>query len=200
MNRLTFDIGKLKQHDESEWTRVYDECATAVFNFLMRRNGNRREVAKDLTQQAFLQALQSIERFDERRSNFLAWLIGIAKRDSAYYGHEKREIATADVEAMREGSGDAPLEPLGPREELARLQEDEFLEAILGTMPEQQERALRLRYLDGLSHREIGERLHLSEKAAEVTVRRGRKKLQEAFFELHPFLTRQNPVPQEVVG
>lgn len=200
MDNLVFDIKKLKRLDESEWTKVYDEYASAVFSFLMRRIGNRRELAKDLTHQAFLTAFQNIGKFDERRTNFLAWLIGIAKRDNYYFAHEKRECPTPNVNWVSEENGKEQSLTLNPREELARLQEDEFLEAILGAMPEQQELALRLRYIEELSHREIGDRLNLSEKAAEITVRRARRRLQLAFFDLHPFLNPSNPVVQESIG
>lgn len=200
MDTLEFDIKKLKRHDEVEWTKVYDEFADAVLGFLMRRNGNRKEVAKDLTQQAFLNAFQSIAKFDERRANLLAWLIGIAKRDNYYYGHEKREITHPNMALVSDEKGLTPTATLSPREELERLQEDEFLEAVLGAMPEHQEKALRLRYIEGLSHRQIGERLELSEKAAEITVRRARKRLKGEFFHAYPFLSRPTPVPQESIG
>lgn len=200
MEEPHFDIQKLKRRDEAEWTRVHDECADALFSFLMRRTGNRREAAKDLTQQAFLTAFKNIHKYDDKRTSFLAWLFGVAKRDNRYFGHESREIAMPDVSLLREEGGDPQSGELSPREEVALLQEDEFLEAVLGTMPEQQEMALRLRYLEDLSHKEIGERLQLTEKGAEMTVRRARRRLQEAFFDAYPFLTTSPPLPQESIG
>ena len=200
MENPHFDIKKLKRRDEAEWTRVHDECADAVFSFLMRRTGNRREAAKDLTQQAFLTAFKNIHKYDEKRAGFLTWLLGIAKRDNYYFGHESWEIATLEVGLLNEESRGRQSYELSPREEVSLLQEDEFLEAVLGTMPEQQEMALRLRYIEDLSHKEIGERLQLTEKGAEMTVRRARRKLQEAFFNAYPFLATAPPHPQESIG
>ena len=200
MESLNFDIKKLKRRDEAEWTKVHSQCVHAVFSFLMRRTGNRVEAAKDLTQQAFLNAYNSIHNFDEGRANFLAWLLGIARRDNYYLKHEAREITSSEMTAMSEEWGKDRTPSLNPREEMTRLQEDEFLEVILGMLPEQQERALRLRYVEELSHKEIGKRLNLSEKAAAETVRRGRLKLQKAFFDAYPFLAPPTPVPQESVG
>ena len=200
METPLFDIKKLKRRDESEWTRMYEVCAEAVFSFIYRRIGNRREAAKDLTQQAFLTAFRSIDDYDESFPNFLAWLIGIAKHYDSYFQHEKWEELSPHVGAETAGVGVGQERALNPREQLERVEEDELLEGILGTMPEKLEQALRLRYCEDLSHKEIGSRLKMSEKAAEVSVRRGRQHLQEAFFKIYPFLAPSAPETGASVG
>ncbi len=188
MDEPVIDIKKLKERSEAEWTLVHDLYAEAVFSFLYHRIGKRREAAKDLTQQAFLTAFKIIDKYDESYKDFLPWLLGIAKHYRSYFAHEKWENVSSEAGLEMMESAAASLDGLTPRDVLLQREEDDLLEGILGTLSEKYEQALRLRYIEDLSHGEIGKRLNISEKAAEITVRRGRQKLKRTFLEIYPFL------------
>jgi RNA polymerase sigma-70 factor (ECF subfamily) len=202
MDSGSVDIRKLKAGDEAEWTLVHDLYVNAVFGFVYQRVGKNRELARDLTQQAFLTAFRRIGDYDESYPNFLAWLMGIAKNTNHALKRETRELPASGLveELPGDPSSQAHRPNPSPHEALLRLEEDEILEGILGSMPENMERAIRLRYCEDLSHREIGERLNLTEKGAEMTVRRARKYLQEAYFKVYPYLAPRPPKPQECPG
>jgi len=60
--------------------RYYREVLGYVYN-----RSNDKDVAMDITQEIFVSMLQSIEKFDERKSTFRTWLYSIASRRIADY-------------------------------------------------------------------------------------------------------------------
>ncbi len=58
------------------------------------------------------------------------------------------------------------------------------MEATLDALPGRYGEALEWKYIDGLSVREIAERLTLSEKAAESVLTRARESFREAIAEM----------------
>jgi RNA polymerase sigma factor (sigma-70 family) len=155
---------------EAELTRaLYEEYAGQIFRYCLHQLGSREE-AEDAVQSTFLNAFRGIKRgvVPEIES---AWLFKIAhnvclsRRRSSW--RRGRIESPADFELVEE------LAPAPSRrsDELIGLQD------VLEQMPEQQRRAILLREWQGLSYREIGEELELSQAAVETLIFRGRRAL-----------------------
>ncbi len=65
------------QTDPEAFKPLYEKYFKKIFLFVLRRV-NEKEIARDITQQIFLKALNSIRKFQLRGLPFSAWLFRIA--------------------------------------------------------------------------------------------------------------------------
>jgi RNA polymerase sigma factor (sigma-70 family) len=131
--------------------------------------GNREE-AEDATQSTFLNAFRGFRRGVDPEFES-AWLYKIAQNvclTRQRSSSRRRKVETpGDLDAMQ----DYVPAHQADSDELIRLPE------ALDAMPEQQRRALLLREWQGLSYKEIGEELDLSQAAVETLLFRARRTL-----------------------
>jgi RNA polymerase sigma-70 factor (ECF subfamily) len=181
MEIFDFDLSRLRRLEEGEWSKVYRDLATYIFNYAFRRLGGNREKAKDVTQQVFAAAVQGINSYQGDGLNLAGWITGIA-RNKVYKAARRESLwsFTTDEVERHAMVDTAPL----PLSRLIVLEEQELAEAALGALPKHWEEVLRWRYCDELSMKEIGEKLKLSPKSAESLVRRARNGLNKAFLKL----------------
>jgi RNA polymerase sigma-70 factor (ECF subfamily) len=134
-----------------------------------------REKARDLAQEAFLEAFQALGSLREP-ARFGAWLAGIARRRCIYAIRRERRAAKA-LAARAEAP---PAERPGPVVVLDRLDEESRLLAALGRMKRRYREVLVLRHLEGRSYAQIAEVLGLSAAAVEKRLTRARGMLRKA--------------------
>ena len=148
---------------------IYPQHAQTVYKFLLSQTRDP-DLAEELTQETFYQAVRSIDRFDGR-CKVSVWLCQIARH--LWYQHlrrTRREVPTAD--------GDLPEVAVPSAEEglLAQAGQLELLRQVHG-LPEAQREVVYLRAFGGLSFREIGDVMDKTETWARVTFYRGKEKL-----------------------
>jgi RNA polymerase sigma factor (sigma-70 family) len=164
---------------EADATReLYERYARQIYAYCFHQLGNKEE-AEDATQSTFLNAFRGFKRGVDPEFE-TAWLYKIAqnvcltrRRSSS----RRRRIETpGDLEAMQDF---VPAHQVDP-DELIGLPE------ALDAMPEQQRRALLMREWQGLSYKEIGEELDLSQAAVETLLFRARRSLAAGLSEDSP--------------
>jgi RNA polymerase sigma-70 factor (ECF subfamily) len=130
--------------------RLWDRYGTLVHTFCVRAI-NDRDAASDCTQETFVSAWRSRDRFDPARGSLAGWLLGIAR-------HRVHDVyrATARTPVPQvELSADARRGPDEPELLVSRL----LLADALESLEERPRRALQLAYYEGLSQTEIAEHL-----------------------------------------
>ncbi|HEX7527055.1 MAG TPA: sigma-70 family RNA polymerase sigma factor [Gaiellaceae bacterium] len=148
---------------------LYERYARQIYSYCLHQLGNREE-AEDAMQSTFLNAFRGLKRGVDPEFES-AWLYKIAQnvcltrqRSSS---RRRRVESPGDLDAMQDF---VPAHQVDS-DELIRLPE------ALDAMPEQQRRALLLREWQGLSYKEIGEELDLSQAAVETLLFRARRTL-----------------------
>ena len=164
---------------EADATRdLYERYARQIYSYCLHQLGNREE-AEDATQSTFLNAFRGFKRGVDPEFES-AWLYKIAQNvclTRQRSSSRRRKIETpGDLEAMQ----DYVPAHQADSDELIRLPE------ALDAMPEQQRRALLLREWQGLSYKEIGEELDLSQAAVETLLFRARRSLAAGLSEEQP--------------
>ena len=155
---------------EADLTRaLYEQHATQIFRYCLHQLGSREE-AEDAVQSTFLNAFRGIKRgiVPETES---AWLFKIAhnvclSRRRSTWRRDRVESPT-DFDVVEEVTPAPSLRA----DELIGLQD------VLEQMPDQQRRAILLREWQGLSYREIGAELELTQAAVETLIFRARRSL-----------------------
>ena len=73
---------------------AYRDHAASVYRFLLAKTGSK-ELADELTQETFYQAVKSADRFDGT-SQITTWLIGIARNVLANYARKRKSVPVSD--------------------------------------------------------------------------------------------------------
>lgn len=146
------------QGDPRRFADLYELHFERVYAFVARRVRNREE-AQDVTSEVFHQALAHIGRFEWRGVPFAAWLYRIAANavaDRWQRAARERGNPSADPPDPAAASGYASLEEIERRAMLFRL---------VGSLPPEQKRVVRERFVEQKSIREIAKGLRKTEGA-----------------------------------
>lgn len=167
-------VGKSLAGDRSAFGELAEryQRQVAALCFAMIRD---REKARDLAQEAFLEAYDALRSLREP-GRFGAWLAGIARRRCIYAIRRERRAARA----LAAKAEQPQRQPLGPDGELARSDEEARLLAALGALGRRYREVLVLRHFEDKSYAEIAELLELSVATVEKRLTRARAKLREA--------------------
>ena len=144
--------------------------------------------AEDITQEVFMSALRRLRTDDEREILFRPWIYEIAKNkciDAYRRGRNTNEVSLDAPDQVGAAEHDRLSEP-GATPDAAvegKLALDNLCGAFGGLSPVHHD-ILVMREFEGLSYREIGERLEMSRPAVESTLFRARKRLGEEYDEL----------------
>lgn len=148
---------------------IYRAYAATVYRYLLSLTRNEN-LAEELTQETFYQAVKSIERFDGS-CKISTWLCAIAK--NALSAYRRKHPPTEELMC----GAAAPDSP--EAEVLNRAGQVEILREM-HALPDEMREVLYLRLFGGLSFRQIGEVVGRTENWARVTFYRGKEKLKGA--------------------
>jgi RNA polymerase sigma-70 factor, ECF subfamily len=137
-----------------------------VYAYVAYRVRDRTE-AEDITSETFERALRYRDRYDERRGEPIAWLLGIAR--NCVYDSQLRPRAEAPGEPE-------PIRPGVDVEVVGRL----ALQQALAELSTDDQELLALRYGADLPVREIATLLDRRTNAVEVALSRARNRLAAA--------------------
>lgn len=90
-------IRRAKQHDQTAFARLYEAHFDRIYRYVTLRIGDRTE-AEDMTQQVFVNALQSISSFNWQGAPFAAWLFRIAHNQVVDYFRKRQKRAAAPLD------------------------------------------------------------------------------------------------------
>jgi len=148
---------------------IYQQHAQTVYRFLMTHTRDA-DLAEELTQETFYQAIRSSDRFDES-CKVSTWLCAIAKRVLFTYRRKHPVTEELEEQTMSVPSAESEAVETVSRMELIRLVHD---------LPEPAREVVYLRAFGGLSFAEIGEVQGKTENWARVTFYRAKEKLRKA--------------------
>ena len=153
---------------------IYRSHAQTVYKFL-RAQCRDPDLAEELTQETFYQAVRSIDRFDGT-CKLSVWLCQIAKH--LWYQHlRKHQRETAALETALEHTASSAEEGV--------LEQEGWITLLrqIHNLPQLSREVVYLRAFGGLSFREIGGVLGKTESWARVTFYRSKEKLRNGGHE-----------------
>lgn len=133
------------------------------------------ETAEDLTSKVYLKAWESLPRFKNSNSPFIAWLYTIAR--NTVIDHYRTNKQHLDLEAA---STVPDREPLPQEQSEQRLDQETLRRALRHLTPVQQD-VVTLKLLDGLTTDEIAARLRKTPGAIRALQMRGLQSLAKDF-------------------
>lgn len=147
---------------------MYNKHSKMVFKYLMSLTNNR-DVAEEVTQETFYQAMKCIERFDGK-SQMSTWLCGIAKNQLHNYYKKNPHMNDIEEEIIQtDNIENQVISDMGKLDLLRKIH----------LIKEPFKEVMYLRVFGNLSFKEIGVVLNQSENWARVTFYRGKEKLKK---------------------
>lgn len=158
-----------------------------VYRFALRRLDHDESLTREIAQSTLVKAIEKLDTYRGEAALF-SWICSICRSEiSAHFKRVRREppLEAVDhrsdllevVEALAD-EGPGPEGDLERREAVRRVHE------TLDGLPTRYGRALEWKYLEGLSVKEIAERLVVGPKAAESILTRARDAFRVAFQKL----------------
>ncbi len=155
--------------DQDAFARLFDLTHGKLYALCMKilRKPDR---AEDALQSAYLRIWRWAHRYDPGKGSGFAWIVTITRNVALTLAMRGgREIPSSPELDAREIASSEP----DPLEQAMRRQETQALAGCLQRLPDTQRRAITLAYFEGLSHRELAERLQLPLGTAKSAIRRG---------------------------
>lgn len=177
-NDLRQLVDRAKEYDREAFGRLFDMYYDRVYRYAYYKVGNVAD-AEDIASQTFAGALRTIANFQWRSSTFDSWLFRIA--------------ANVAVDTYRK-NGRARLEPVEEHLDIASTHDTaekaisalrmKELRELIDELPEEQGKVLVLRFVCGLSNREVAAAIDKTEGAVKALQFRGLDNLRKLIGEL----------------
>ena len=175
-------IERLKQGDAAAFNTLVAERSGEIYGLLFRLTENSEE-ARDLTQETFLRAFQSIGHF-RGEADLRTWIYRIAinqARNRWRWWRRRKRDATVSLDStdgehqslgenLREGSDD-------PEQETLAHERQRALRTALRSLRGVYRETVILRDIEGFSYEEIAEMLDISVGTVKSRLARGRQEL-----------------------
>lgn len=141
--------------DRQAFARLFETLAPRVKAYMMKL-GARPDFAEEIAQETFVTVWRKAAQFDHRKSSAVTWIFTIARNQRIDRLRKENRPALDPNEPML--VPDEPLDPLGEMEQSVIVK---HVTASIEELPADQQEVIRLSFIEGLSHKEISDRLEL---------------------------------------
>ncbi len=179
--RLVAMVRGLQEGDTEAATQLYETFREDIYYFILKTVNNDRELAEDLTQDTFVEILETVDKLQEPAA-FVTWSKQIAYHKCTAYFRKRKELLADEnedgysvfdtiEEENEEFIPDAALE----KEDLKNT-----IAAMINELPEEQKSALVLRYFNEVSVKEIAQIQGVTEGTVKSRLNYGRKAIKQS--------------------
>ena len=177
-------IERLKRGDAAAFETLVTERSGEIYGLLYRLTENVEE-ARDLTQETFLRAFQSIDHF-RGDADLRTWIYRIAinqARNRWRWWRRRRRDATVSIDAPESGGRLGLVATLksttakDPEQDTLANERERALRKALSTLKRVYREAVILRDIEGFAYEEIATTLDISVGTVKSRLARGRQEL-----------------------
>ena len=159
-------------------TDIWDEFGNALRGFIFGQVRSET-VADDILQEVFVKIINNIDKLKDK-TKLRAWLYQITRNTIIdHYRYNKAEVTIPNI-----------LEDVADEPEIESQFSAELgpcIKALIERLPDKYKAAVELTEFEGLTQKEMGDRLGLSLAGAKSRVQRAREKLRKLLFECCTF-------------
>jgi RNA polymerase sigma-70 factor (ECF subfamily) len=154
-------VRRAQKNDQEAFAQLYEEHFNKIYRYLALRIGNEME-AEDMTQQVFLNALQSLSSFRWKGVPFSAWLFRIAHNQAVDHLRRTKKRASVPLDESLVAGGDSP------HSAAERKMDIEQLLAATRRLTEAQREVISLRFSSELSIAQVARIMGRSQGAVKA--------------------------------
>ena len=160
------------------FAELYEQFMPKVYRYVTFRIRDEH-MAQDLTAAVFEKAFAKFDGFNPQKAAFSTWIFTITRNTviDHYRGYKKHEDIVPDVETK------TTAQYPSPEDEVIKTENTRRLRTFLSRLNKREQEAITLKYSNGMSNREIGEVLNLTETNVGSILCRTIGKLRKSFLE-----------------
>src|SRR3954451_13417244 len=179
-------VASVRAGDDRAFERLYERYHRRIAAYIYGMVNDYAR-AEDIAQDVFMSALRRMRETD-RPIAFKPWIYEIAKNaciDQFRRARRAEEVSYDAEEGLAAADyGRLVTKDPAPDAAFETKQQLDHLQGAFGGLSETHHQILVMRELEGLSYREIGDRLGMTRPAVESTLFRARRRLTEEYEEL----------------
>lgn len=179
--RLISLVCSVQQGADGAETELYQTFFDDIYYQILKTVNNDSELAADLTQDTFIEILQTIGKLEEPVA-FVTWSKQIAYHKCTAYFRKRKELLADENEDGHSLFDDLQEERTEfiPDEALNQADLRSTIQAMVDHLPEEQKTALLLRYFNEIPVKEIAKIQGVSEGTVKSRLNYGRKAIQKS--------------------
>jgi len=176
---------RLLDGDEAGFRELFDSFFPKLYRFALARLDGNQDEAREVVQQTFCKAFERLDSYRGEASLY-GWMCQICRHNIADLGRRRQRDFQQVTLLEEDGTIQSILETLAapasyePETHAGRTDLMRLIQATLDCLPGHYGDVLEWKYVDGLSVREIAEKLAVGPKAAESLLTRARDAFREA--------------------
>jgi RNA polymerase sigma-70 factor (ECF subfamily) len=169
--------------DADMWREFLGREIPRLYGMFMRRWPNP-SLAEELVQKTVFDAVRGRGSYEPTKGSGEEWVFGIARNNIRLEMRKRasRPSVDGDISGYMETIDSEPL----PDEVLEQKETAAAVKAALGRLTSKEQEVLRAKYIEGLSARDIGRRLGVTEKAVHSLLYRARISLRRELEQMAP--------------
>ena len=179
--KLVAVVSAAQRGEESATAELFEIFQSDIYYFILKTVNNDRELAEDLTQDTFMEILETIHKLEEPAA-FVTWSKQIAYHRCTAYFRKRKELLVDENE-----DGYSVFDTIEETNEEfipdAALDHEDLKNTIMGMireLPEEQRAAIILRYFNEVSVKEIAEIQGVSEGTIKSRLNYARKAIKQS--------------------
>ena len=187
-------VRRMRAGEEPAFEQFFDACFHPLFRFALVRVDHDAELAKEMTQAALCRALEKLDT-NRGEAALFSWLCSICRFEiSGHFRRAGRLPPAVDLKedgvALRGVLDSLAADADDPENALLRREVAHLVHVTVDHLPPHYGQVLEWKYTDGLSVKQIAERLGTSPKAVESLLTRARQAFRDGFASLSGSLGR----------
>ena len=170
-----------KVNKKEYFTDIYNQSFNYVYSYIFVRTAGNSQLTEDIVQETFAAAWSSLDSFN-KKSTYHTWLCSIAKNklcENYRRAIYKEKFELSDNDSFNEHASSFDLEKIVIDHE-TRLY---VLEVLKGLNPLYRN-ALIMKYIDGLSVKEIAKVLGRTAKAVDGVLQRAKVAFEKSYLKM----------------
>ena len=182
--KLVALVAAVQGKEKTAVTELYDVFYGDIYYHILKTVNNDSDLAADLTQDTFVQILESIDQLEEPAA-FVTWSQRIAFSKCTGYFKKKKEFLADEEEDGYSifDTQEETREDFLPDEALDKEDLKQTIQKMINELPEEQRSALLLRYFNEISVKEIAEIQGVSEGTVKSRLNYARKAIKASVEE-----------------
>jgi RNA polymerase sigma-70 factor (ECF subfamily) len=175
-------VRRMAAGDPSALAALYDRHGRALYSLALRIVRDEGE-AEDLVQEVFAEAWRRSASYEPSRGAVVAWLLTMTRSRAIDRVRARRARPNGRAAFDEAAVADVAAPAAGPVDQIAAAEDARRIRAALDDLPFAQRLAIELAYFEGLTQREIAERLEEPIGTVKTRIRLGLLRLRDALTE-----------------
>jgi RNA polymerase sigma-70 factor (ECF subfamily) len=170
---------RAQERDEQAFEVLHERYHSQINRYLIRKVGDDN-AGDELAQEIFLKAWLKLPGLREP-TRFINWLYRIARNRALDYQRHIQRFPQIPLDMYPDGGGERALTVAGPEE---GVEQRELIRLALKQVTPTYRSCLILYVIEGLSQREIAERLKMKDTSVSKYISRGKEELRQNYLKL----------------